>query len=174
MTQEPLNKTITINELDKELSRSSIQELALSTNSATSYRLDIKRDDLIHGVISGNKWRKLKYLLQSVENKGIRRVAAMGGRYSNFLHALAYVCHLLGWDCQLYVRGYQEQPLTPTLIDCETWGARLNFVNRAEFQTLRSVPPKLDNNTYWIPEGGLQFESTLGSCGTDRRACRTL
>lgn len=162
MIRDTLKTPYTIKELDELLSRSSVERLALSPQFAESYQLDIKRDDLIHPVISGNKWRKLKYLLRHIEESGLRRVAAMGGRYSNFLHALSYACHLLGWKCELFVRGYQEQPLTQTLVDCNKWGASINFVDRAKYKSLRSNQPKLPDNTYWVTEGGLQMESTLG------------
>ncbi len=162
VTERKLYKSYTIKDLDNELSRSAIENLALEPSLSKSYRLDIKRDDLIHPIISGNKWRKLKYLLQDIENSGFQRVAAMGGRYSNFLHALSYVCYLLGWDCELYVRGYQNQTLTQTLIDCKTWGATIHFVDRQAFRALRNSQPNLADDTYWISEGGQQVESTLG------------
>ncbi len=125
-------------------------------------QLDVKRDDLIHPIISGNKWRKLKYLLLSLEEKNVTQLACMGGPHSNFLHALAYVCYLLGWKCKLYVRAYAQQPLTGTLKDCIKWGATIVYVNRIKFRQLRVEPPKTVDEFYWIEEGGMNYSAVLG------------
>lgn len=116
--------------------------------------IDIKRDDLIHPIISGNKWRKLKYLLMEIEKLGFRKVATMGGTHSNFLHALSYISYLMGWECELFVRGYSEQKLTPTLNDCLRWNAQLRFVDRMNFRNLRATQPELAEDVFWIEEGG--------------------
>jgi 1-aminocyclopropane-1-carboxylate deaminase len=162
MTNIQLNNQLSLEVLEEQLAQSCIQNIKLEPELAGSYQLDIKRDDLIHPIISGNKWRKLKFLLRDIESKGIKRIAAMGGRHSNFLHALAYACHRLDWHCQFFVRGYPEQPLTPTLLDCKSWGADIQFCDRTGFKLLREQGPELEDGIYWIPEGGLQFESTQG------------
>jgi 1-aminocyclopropane-1-carboxylate deaminase len=132
------------------------------SHSSSNIQLDIKRDDQLHPVVSGNKWRKLKYLLIAIEQQGFNKVATMGGAYSNFIHSLAYCCHLLGWQCDLYIRAYPEQPLTSTLVDCKKWSANVTYVNREAFRALRTKPPKLEKDVFWINEGGLQKESLLG------------
>lgn len=141
---------------------SNIQRLEISELAFLSVQLDVKRDDNLHPILSGNKWRKLKYLLLSIEQKGFKKVATMGGAYSNFIHSLAYCCQLLGWQCELYIRAYPEQALTPTLIDCTQWGAIINYVNRKGFKKLREQSPQLSDDIFWINEGGLQQESILG------------
>ena len=40
---------------------SPIQEIKLNINNPNQVKLYIKREDLIHNIVSGNKWRKLKY-----------------------------------------------------------------------------------------------------------------
>jgi len=52
--------------------------------------LYIKREDLVHPQISGNKWYKLKYNLQYAKQQGYTRLVSFGGAFSNHLHALAY------------------------------------------------------------------------------------
>jgi len=116
--------------------------------------LTVKRDDLLHPIISGNKWRKLKHLLLFIEAQGYRKIASMGGRHSNLLHSLSYLAHCLGWQAQLFVRGYSQQTLTPTLIDATRWGASLTMVAHGAFRELRNRPPQLDKDTFWIGEGG--------------------
>ena len=58
-----------------------------------SFRLLVKRDDLIHPLISGNKYRKLKYNLMEAKASNTQGVISFGGVYSNHLHALAAACH---------------------------------------------------------------------------------
>ena len=144
------------------IQNSPVQRLSLDIAENRGILLDIKRDDLIHPVISGNKWRKLKYLLLSIEAKGYRKVATMGGAYSNFIHALSYICHLLGWQCDLHIRAFPEQAPTPTLIDCQRWGANLHFVDRKGYRELRNKPPQLADDIMWIAEGGMHRQSMLG------------
>jgi len=49
----------------------------------------LKRDDLVHPVIEGNKWRKLKYNLEFSLQNGIRTIISVGGAFSNHLLALS-------------------------------------------------------------------------------------
>ncbi|MBK9377816.1 MAG: hypothetical protein IPM86_06020 [Saprospiraceae bacterium] len=55
----------------------------------------IAREDKIHPIISGNKWRKLKYYLLDYLQSGKYGIATTGGAHSNLLHALAFACHTL-------------------------------------------------------------------------------
>jgi 1-aminocyclopropane-1-carboxylate deaminase len=144
------------------LQTSQLQNLSLKVAADQGVLVDVKRDDLLHPIISGNKWRKLKYLLLSIEAKGFRKVATMGGAYSNFIHALSYVCHLLGWQCDLYIRAHSGQPLTSTLTDCIQWGANIHYVDRKGFRALREKSPELAEDVFWISEGGMHEKSILG------------
>jgi 1-aminocyclopropane-1-carboxylate deaminase len=77
----------------------------------------MKRDDLLHPIISGNKWRKLKYSLDHALSSGADTIISMGGAYSNHLHALAYAGKALGLQTIGLVRGEQPETLTPALSD---------------------------------------------------------
>ena len=121
----------------------------------------IKRDDLLHPVISGNKWRKLKYCLNHALLLGDHTIVSMGGQYSNHLHALAYAARSLNIKTVGLVRGAQTEPLTPTLKDCRNWGMELRFVTRSDYRLLRQYRepheiPDLEPGQYWLPEGGAQ------------------
>lgn len=122
-------------------------------------KLYIKRDDLLHPVISGNKWRKLKYILDHALKLGASTLISMGGAFSNHLHALAFVGKCLNMKTIGYVRGELSNPLNPTLIDLLDWGMELRFVSRSEYRQLRqykhhnSLPGQFSDQ-YWIPEGG--------------------
>ncbi len=127
----------------------------------------IKRDDLLHPVISGNKWRKLKYCLHHALSLGMDTVVSMGGAYSNHLHALAYAGKQLGLKTVGLVRGEQLSVLTPTLCDVQHWGMALKFVSRTEYRALRQYRafdsfPDLKPQQYWLPEGGAQVLALKG------------
>ncbi len=119
----------------------------------------LKRDDLLHPIISGNKWRKLKYSLQHALSLGCNTLVSMGGAYSNHLHALAFAGQQLGFQTKGLIRGEPSTPLNPTLQDLQDWGMTLEFVSRSEYRQLRQYQhwhalPGLSANQYWLPEGG--------------------
>jgi 1-aminocyclopropane-1-carboxylate deaminase len=121
----------------------------------------IKRDDRLHPIISGNKWRKLRYILEDALLGGAHTLISIGGTYSNHLHALAYAGKQLGLQTIGYVRGEQTEQLTPTLQDCRNWGMELRFVSRSAYRQLRQYRnpydlPDIRPGQYWLPEGGAQ------------------
>jgi 1-aminocyclopropane-1-carboxylate deaminase len=127
----------------------------------------IKRDDLLHRVISGNKWRKLKYSLDHALSSGADTLISMGGTYSNHLHALSYVSKALGLKTIGLIRGEQPETLTPTLCDMRNWGMELKFVSRSDYRLLRQYKgchdlPGLKPQQYWLPEGGAQALALKG------------
>lgn len=118
----------------------------------------VKRDDLIHPVVSGNKWRKLKYIVEHANELGFTHLISMGGPHSNHLHALAYLGKQMGFRTTGIVRGHHKF-LSPTLRDISEWGMDLEFVSRESFRELRThrnynAQPGLIRDGYWIPEGG--------------------
>jgi len=60
-------------------------------------RLWLKRDDLIHPELVGNKWRKLKYNLQAASEQGETTLLSFGGAYSNHLRAVAAAGRIFGF-----------------------------------------------------------------------------
>ena len=145
--------------LQQRLAPSPLTAIEDSQLSHRRLRLSIKRDDLIHPVLSGNKWRKLKYCLNHVLNAGYSGVISMGGAYSNHLHALAYACQQLGLKSTGLIRGEQTTELNPTLRDLLTWGMELRFVSREHYRQLRDPQSyegfKFSHPDYfWLPEGG--------------------
>ena len=123
-------------------------------------RLFIKRDDLIHPTVSGNKWRKLKYNLNQAREENASTLLTFGGAYSNHLYALAAAGNALGFKTIGIVRGEElAERLSPTLIFCKEQGMNLQFVSRAEYKLrndadcLKELSAKFDN-PFIIPEGG--------------------
>ncbi|GAA4357795.1 1-aminocyclopropane-1-carboxylate deaminase/D-cysteine desulfhydrase [Kangiella marina] len=142
-----------------ELNHSPTQVVKWSLAEQKSVNVDIKRDDLLHPVISGNKWRKLKYLISDAQEKGCSELISMGGNWSNHLHALAYVGKALNLRTRGFVRAHPNQAITPTLEDCQRWGMRLQFCSRQEYAALRqdnhwSRFSEQSPDSYWLSEGG--------------------
>lgn len=119
----------------------------------------IKREDLIHPNISGNKWRKLKYNLIEAKSKGYKTLLSFGGAYSNHIHALAHAGNLLGFKTIGCIRGEENKPLNPTLssaIDCNMELHYIDRVNYREKTSERMIKElhQLFGDFYLVPEGG--------------------
>ena len=113
---------------------SPIQEIASAPWRERGVRLLVKRDDLLHPDISGNKWRKLKYNLESAREKGCRSLITFGGAYSNHLAAVAATGREFGFTTHGIVRGECVHPLNPTLHFADGCGMKLHFVSRSEYR----------------------------------------
>ena len=61
-------------------------------------RLYLKRDDLIHAELPGNKWRKLKYNIGAAREQGMSTLLAFGGAYSNHIRATAAAGHYFDFN----------------------------------------------------------------------------
>jgi 1-aminocyclopropane-1-carboxylate deaminase len=126
-----------------------------------------KRDDLLHPIISGNKWRKLQPILTKALLNDVKSCLSFGGAYSNHLHALAYCCSKLGIKLTAIIRGERPTNLSPTLTDIESWGTQLHFVTRQEYKSRNELEQikkyKLQFNTELIiPEGGSNEDAVFG------------
>ncbi|MEU9233292.1 1-aminocyclopropane-1-carboxylate deaminase/D-cysteine desulfhydrase [Streptomyces subrutilus] len=126
-------------------------------------RLLLKRDDLVHPELPGNKWRKLAPNLRAAVAGGQRAVATFGGAYSNHLRATAAAGRLLGLETVGIVRGEElaRRPLNESLARCAADGMRLHFVSRSAYRR-KAEPGELARllagagagGAYVVPEGG--------------------
>lgn len=116
----------------------------------------VKRDDLIHPVISGNKWRKLKYNLEAARKVGQTNILSYGGVFSNHLHALAYAGKEFGFKTIAIVRG-EDDPGNPTLMDLRAAGMKLIFISREDYRQKKEKDfhkRYISEDVFVIPEGG--------------------
>lgn len=175
-------------ELEKKFQPSVCTQLFSPLFEQKQIELWVKRDDLIHPIISGNKWRKLKYILNHALAIDCQTIVSMGGAYSNHLHALAFVGKQLKLKTVGYIRGEKPSVFSPTLQDMKNWGMELKFISRTDYRKLRQYKqfnqlPHIKKNTYWLPEGGAtklalqgigeliseiddHFDSVCTPCGT--------
>jgi 1-aminocyclopropane-1-carboxylate deaminase len=120
----------------------------------------IKRDDLCHPVISGNKFRKLKYnLINTHKNK----IVTFGGAYSNHLAALAEAAFYLKKEVLAIVRGEELNPnSSETLRLAHEKGMNFRFVNRTAYRNKEAFYEEYKNSHLIIPEGGTNKNALLG------------
>ncbi len=125
--------------------------------------LFIKRDDLIHPIISGNKWRKLKYILKKAQAESKTHLVTFGGAYSNHLLATAAAAAKFGFKATGIVRG--EEVENDTLFLCRLHGMNLIFVDRESYRDKMPLFKKYfgdDANAFFIDEGGASAEGAKG------------
>jgi 1-aminocyclopropane-1-carboxylate deaminase len=117
-----------------EILPSPIQTLAHPLFKKHQLKVVIKRDDLIHPIISGNKWRKLKGNIAQAKDLGKKGMLSFGGAYSNHIHALSFACQQHGLKALGIIRGEPEYKSNYTLSWARYWGMRLSFVDRQTYR----------------------------------------
>lgn len=147
---------------------SPLQEVGDDRFGRRGLRLLLKRDDLIHPDLVGNKWRKL---VPNIEAAAGRPLVTFGGAYSNHLRATAAAGRILGLATTGVVRGQElaDRPLNPSLARCAADGMRLHFVDRATYRR-KTDPETLDavlraagaEEAYVVPEGGSNSAAVHG------------
>lgn len=124
--------------------------------------LTIKREDLIHPLISGNKYRKLKYNLIEAKKQGFNTLLSFGGAFSNHIAATAYAGKKHGFKTIGVIRGEElgdKWSENATLKLAHEHGMRFKFLSREEYRTKNSqtvllVLEKEFGAFYLLPEGG--------------------
>jgi 1-aminocyclopropane-1-carboxylate deaminase/D-cysteine desulfhydrase-like pyridoxal-dependent ACC family enzyme len=148
----------------------------------------MKRLDLIHPYVSGNKWFKQKYNLIKARNEGYDTLLTFGGAYSNHIHALAAAGKEFGFKTIGMIRGEEHLPLNPTLQFAAEQGMQLHYVNRSDYRK-KHLPEFAEwiygkfGKVYIVPEGGtnqialkgaaeipslieMEFDYITSACGT--------
>lgn len=122
-------------------------------------RVLVKREDLNHQHVSGNKWWKLKYNLEEATRQRRKTLLTFGGPFSNHIFATAAAAHELGFKSIGIIRGEESLPLNPTLTFAKEKGMSLHFISRELYRskTDPAFVEKLKNqfgDFYLLPEGG--------------------
>lgn len=131
---------------------SPIQEIYHTSFVDAEINVFIKRDDLIHPIISGNKWRKLREYIGLAKENSDLPLLSYGGAFSNHLYAMAYVGFHFNIPTIGIVRG-EELTINsnPYLMQMHQWGMDLHFVSRNQYK--EKVNPTI-KQAIEIPEGG--------------------
>jgi len=136
-----------------------LQEIVDSVLEDKALRLFVKREDLIHETISGNKWRKLFYNLQYAKEKSHSTLITFGGAYSNHIAATAAAGNEFGFKTIGFIRGEEHIPLNPTLQCAKDCGMEFRYVDRTSYRGKDSIEFQEEHLSdieryYLIPEGG--------------------
>lgn len=123
--------------------------------------LHLKRDDLIHPIISGNKWRKLSGIFNHYDKEDYDGLTTFGGAYSNHLVATAASCAIMGLPCKGIIRGEEPKVWNPVLKMCQLFGMQLEFVSREVYREINRTEGILDSVLH-ISEGGAGQLGTIG------------
>jgi 1-aminocyclopropane-1-carboxylate deaminase len=130
--------------------------------SSSDFLLDIKREDLIHPFVSGNKFRKLKYNLLEAKNQNQSKLVTFGGAFSNHIAAVAYAGKENGFKTIGIIRGEELENRineNSTLQFAHACGMQFDFISRESYR-YKEIPDFLNElklkykDFYLIPEGG--------------------
>lgn len=154
-----------------------IQEIHDPLFEKAGVRVLVKREDLNHAFISGNKWWKLKYNLEEAKSQNKNTLLTFGGAYSNHIYATAAAANELNFDSIGIIRGEETLPLNPTLQFAKEKGMGIYYVSREDYRK-KNEPEFIHHlhqqfgDFYLIPEGGTnelavrgveEFAKSLGS-----------
>jgi 1-aminocyclopropane-1-carboxylate deaminase/D-cysteine desulfhydrase-like pyridoxal-dependent ACC family enzyme len=137
----------------------SLDPLDLQYFRQNQLSVSVLRLDKIHPEISGNKWFKLKYHIESAALLGKKRLISFGGPYSNHIVALAFAAYSRGFSSTGFIRGEKPPVLSPSLFTALKYGMDLRFLTRETYlqkedpaflTSLQSAYPE----ALIIPEGG--------------------
>lgn len=136
-----------------------IQEIHDADLQKADVRLFIKREDLNHPYVTGNKWWKLKYNLEEAKRQGKNTLLTFGGAYSNHIYATAAAAQETGFKSVGIIRGEEIKPHNATLSFARKCGMELVFISREDYRKKQhpGFIEKLNrdfNEPYILPEGG--------------------
>lgn len=138
------------------------QTLQLPLLQSRGVTLMLKREDQLHPLMSGNKFRKLKYNLEAARLKKAHTLLTFGGAYSNHILATAAAAAEHGFKSTGIIRGEELKNRVeenPTLSKAQSLGMKFIFVSRERYQELTRDEKKAkhlcaQDGIYMIPEGG--------------------
>ncbi|WP_442946888.1 1-aminocyclopropane-1-carboxylate deaminase/D-cysteine desulfhydrase [Nostoc sp. CMAA1605] len=129
--------------------------------------LSVLRLDLMHPLVNGNKWFKLKYNLLTANAQNYTTILTFGGAYSNHIYATAAAGNLLGFRTIGVIRGEERLPLNPTLSFAVEQGMQLVYIDRETYRQRHT--PELQawlrqrfGEAFIIPEGGCNLDGVRG------------
>lgn len=135
---------------------------ALPSFGTENIHVSTLRTDLIHPIVSGNKWFKLRFYLEEAKRLKCNTIASFGGAYSNHIVALAAICKLNGLESVGFIRG--ELNNSPSLQEAKELGMQLHFISREDYKYKEVVMQKHANKAwFWIDEGGYGTNGALGA-----------
>jgi len=130
-------------------------------------RFFVKRDDLIHKDISGNKWRKLLYQIKEAQEKRKEGIITFGGAFSNHIVATAAACRMHDLQSVGIIRGESTALKNPSLQKASQYGMNFHFVSRSDYklkedsETIQHIISDYPDHLL-VPEGGRHKNAVPG------------
>lgn len=147
---------------------SPLQQIEITESLRAGVDLWLKRDDLIHPMISGNKWRKLKYNIHLAKKEGYKKILTFGGAYSNHIAAVGAMAAYFDLEFHAFIRG-EELSINsnPTLEKASKNGLNIHFIDRGAYREYKRKSLAIEIGDRWkdyylIPEGGLNEAGVVG------------
>ena len=131
-----------------------------------NHAIDVLRLDLLHPVVSGNKWFKLTEWMAIAQQEPCAGILSFGGAYSNHIVALAWAAREAGFPSRALIRGEEPDSLNPTLTDARNYGMELLFIPRQRYrqpEVLLKDPSLRPPGWLVVPEGGKGPEGVNGA-----------
>jgi len=141
------------------------QKVSFTPHGFNTIDIWIKREDLLHAEISGNKYRKLRYNVEEANRQGYKTLLTFGGAFSNHIAATAAAGKELGFKTIGIIRGDELAHLenvfevNPTLKFAKSKGMEFKFVSRTDYR-LKETEAFIENlknefgSFYLVPQGG--------------------
>ncbi len=153
--------------MQNSFSESPLQKLEDELFHEKGIELYIKRDDLIHPHVQGNKWRKLKYNLQQARNNKQHTLLTFGGAYSNHIYATAAAARQFGFKAIGMIRGEEPAVKSATLQFAAEQGMELHYMSRETYRqkedtTIIEILRMQMGEFYYVPEGGTNVFALQG------------
>src|SRR6476646_4808688 len=128
---------------------------------------DVLRLDLLHPVVSGNKWFKLKEYIAKAKAESKKALLTCGGAYSNHIVATAAAAQQCGLKSIGIIRGEEPPALSHTLLAAKQHGMSVHFVSREAYRN-KLVPPDVydtynDDEVLIVLEGGYGIPGAKGA-----------
>ncbi|QGN48620.1 pyridoxal-phosphate dependent enzyme [Micromonospora sp. WMMC415] len=144
-----------------------LHEVADPVLASAGITLLMKRDDLIHPSIPGNKWRKLKHNLGAARESGADTILTFGGAYSNHIYAAASAGKLFGFKAIGVIRGEEHLPLNDVLRHAVGCGMELDYLDRDTYRRkydadVLTYLRDRHGAFYLLPEGGTNCHAVRG------------
>lgn len=121
----------------------------------------IKRDDFTGSELTGNKVRKLEYLLYEAKKLKAEYIFTCGGEQSNHCRATVAAAVSLGFKVRVFLWGKVKNNVDGNLFISKYLGAEIVYLNKKDYYKVEDIMTEERKNfllrgksVYVIPEGG--------------------
>ncbi len=139
-----------------------VQSVQLPLFAEKELQVAVLRTDLLHPVVSGNKWFKLQPYLEKARASGKKRIVTFGGAWSNHIVATAAAAQAFGFSSAGIIRGEAAATPSATLMQAHNFGMELFFSSRSDYAA-KKLPFTLQSTDLLIPEGGFGTQGAAGA-----------